>query len=242
MTRSYNILKQIKGMVVVALLLGARSGVAEEAALVPMENGPLRLSAIVSSGTRYYGGFVNAVNGQAHLVPEGGSVLHWRVMSIDEAAMTALLEDSDGAQLLLALTGDEALAADVLAGQQISRIKTLEEFLAEYPELSAQAADQVPVQIPAATNGVATFADFLAAHPEWTGVSNYVAPELLDSNAVPPATLSGADVESEPVSREEGLRRMAEQTGQPIPEDKETTYEEFLQRHAPALEKASPAP
>ena len=221
-------LKRIKGMVVVALLLGALSGIADEAALAPMENGPLRLSAIVSSGTRYYGGFVDAETGQAHLVPEGGKVLHWRVTSIDEAAMTALLEDSDGDKMLLALTGDEALAAEVLAGQQVPHIKTLEEFLAEHPELAAQAADQIPVEIPAATNGVATFEDFLAAHPEWAGLSNYVAPELLDSNAVPPATLSGEDVESEPVSREEGLRRMAEQTGQSVPEDKETTFEEFL--------------
>lgn len=235
-------LKQVRGMVVAALLLGAWSGVAEEAAVAPMENGPLRLSAIVSSGTRYYGGFVDAETGQAHLVPEGGKVLHWRVTAIDEAAMTALLEDSDGAQLLLALTGDEALAAEVLAGQQALRIKTLEEFLAEHPELVAQAADQTPVQIPAATNGVATFADFLAAHPEWAGMSNFVAPELLDSHAVPPVTLRGEDVERAPVSREEGLRRMAEQTGQPIPEDRETSYEEFLQRHAPALEKATPAP
>lgn len=229
-------LKRIKGMVVVALLLGALSGIADEAALAPMENGPLRLSAIVSSGTRYYGGFVDAETGQAHLVPEGGKVLHWRVTAIDETAMTALLEDSDGDKMLLALTGDEALAAEVLAGQQVPHIKTLEEFLAEHPELAAQAADQIPVEIPAATNGVATFEDFLAAHPEWAGLSNYVAPELLDSNAVPPATLSGEDVESEPVSREEGLRRMAEQTGQSVPEDKETTFEEFLQRHAPAPE------
>jgi hypothetical protein len=234
--------KPVKQMIMAALLLGACFAVAEEPALVPMENSPLRLSAIVSSGTRFYGGFVDAETGQAHLVPEGGKVMHWRVTAIDEVAMTALLEDSDGDKMLLALTGDEALAAEVLAGQQAPSIKTLEEFLAEHPELAAAAAEQVPVEFPAVTNGVATFEDFLAAHPQWAGVSNYVAPELLDSNAVPPATLSGAEVESEPVSREEGLRRMAEQTGQSIPEDKETTFEEFLQQHAPAPEQPMVSP
>ena len=230
----------IVGALLTGLFILGGSGWAEER--VPMENGPLRLSAIVSAGTRYYAGFVGAEDGAAYLVPEGGKVLNWRLTEIDEAAMTALLVDADGDEMFLALTGDEALAASTQPEAQAPGIKTLEQFLAEHPELAAQATPPAEFTFPEPTNNTpVTFEDFLASHPEMAGLTNYVAPELRAGVTGTPATLSAADVPDQPpVSREEGLRRMAEQTGMPVPEDKETTYEDFLRLHAPKAMESAP--
>ena len=59
----------------------------DEAAMeldVVAEADGLRLSAIVSAGTRYFAGFVDAETGAASLVPEGGKIKQWRVEFIDE--------------------------------------------------------------------------------------------------------------------------------------------------------------
>ena len=226
----------------VLLGLAALAGEGLAVERVPMENGPLRLSAIVSAGTRYYAGFVGAEDGTPYLVPEGGKVLNWRVTEIDETAMTALLVDADGDEMFLALTGDEALAASTQPDAQAPGIKTLEQFLAEHPELANQGTPPGELTFPEPTNNTpVTYEDFLASHPEMAGLTNYVAPELRTGMTGTPATLSAADVpEQAPVSREEGLRRMAEQTGMPVPEDKETTYEDFLRQHAPKVMEPAP--
>ena len=234
--------RRVEWMVTMAFLFGAITVLAENAPDVPRETGPLRLSAIVSSGSRYYAGFVDTANGQAHLVPQGGKVLNWHVKLIDEHALTATLTDEDGRDSLVVLTGDEQLAAEVLASQQAPRIKTLEEFLAEHPDLATSPAEQIPMEFPLSTNSAFSYEDFMAAHPQWKGMTNYVAPELLNSDGLPPAALSGAEAAGGSVSREEGLRRMAEQTGMPVPADAETTYEEFLQRNAPVGVKPVAAP
>lgn len=74
----------------------------------------------------------------------------------------------------------------------------------------------------------------MAAHPEMAGVSNYVAPDLRNPEGGPTPTLSEAQATKTPVSREEGLRRMAEQAGQPVPTNAVTTFEDFLRQHAPS--------
>ncbi len=215
------------------LLMGTVTVSAQTVELEPMENGPLRLSAIVSAGTRYYAGFVDAESGAAYLVPEGGSVLNWKVKSIDEGRMSALLVDRDGDEMLLVLTGDENAVTAEGTDSTLPRAKTLAEFLAEHPELAAAHDGQGASSLSATTNSVVTFEDFIAAHPDLAGVSNYIAPGLRDPDTGAVATLTEADVDTTPISREEGLKRMAEQMGKPMPEIKETTYEEFIRMNTP---------
>lgn len=227
---------QVKHSIGVGLLLLvlAGGGQAQEPAAASADPGPLRLSALVSAGTRFYAGFVEVESGHAFLVPEGGKVLNWRVVSIDETAMSARLVDAEGAELLLVLQGDERAAALAVPDGTNPGIKTLEEFLAEHPDLAASLPESAPMDFPGPTNAPVTFEDFMAAHPEMAGLSNYVAPELRNPAGGPTPTLSEAQATQVPVTREEGLRRMAEQAGQPVPDNAVTTFEDFLRQHAPS--------
>ncbi len=221
------------------LVLCAWVGRAVAQAREPEEHGPLRLSAIVDNGLRYLVGLVDTETGRAYLVGEGGKVLSWRVKAIDGEEMSAVLVDADGDELYLVLTGDEDAAAKMEGVSVALRPKTLAEFLAEHPELAVPAPDQAP--IPESTNPATTAEDFLAAHPDLAGLTNYVAPELRGPGAM--ATLTEKDVDLTPVSREEGLRRMAEQADRPMPDAKEITYEDFLRdQGASAAPKPVAAP
>lgn len=227
---------QVKKLLRLLLLLLALTseGRAQEPEAAPVDDAPLRLSALVSSGTRFYAGFVESKTGQAFLVPEGGKVLNWRVVKIDETALSAHLVDGVGTPLVLVLKGDAQAAALTQTEGAAPGIKTLEEFLAEHPELSQSVTDVPPMPFPVDTNTVVTYEDFLSAHPEMAGLSNYVAPDLRNPAGGPVPVLNEAMAVSQPVSREEGLRRMAEQAGQPVPENGVTTYEDFLRLHAPS--------
>ncbi len=196
------------------------------------ETDGLRLSAIVSAGTRYFAGFVDTGTGAASLVPEGGRIKRWRVEFIDEETMSATLSDEQGGNVILALKGDPgAAAAAAEAEDHFPRPKTLEEFLAEHPEYPRPPNMGNPT--PTGEGPVTTFEDFVAKHPELAGKTNYVAPELLEGNTNEMPTLGEDDIDPTPISREAALRVMAESVGMPAPgPDEGMSQEDFLRMHA----------
>lgn len=217
------------------LLLSAELRAEEDEAAMEIdavaETEGLRLSAIVSAGTRYFAGFVDTETGAASLVPEGGKIKQWRVEFIDEETMSATLSDELGGNIILALKGDPEAAAAAEAEANFPRPKTLEEFLAEHPEYPRPPNLGNPV--PPGEGPVTTFEDFQAMHPELAGKTNYIAPELLEGNTNEMPSLSEADVDPTPVSREDALRKMAESVGMPIPEPgPAVSQEDFLRLHA----------
>lgn len=174
-----------------ALLVGgSSSGLlrAENAAdTVSRQLEPVRLSAIVNSGTRYLAGFVDAQTGVAYLIPVGGKLFDWRVTAIDEKAMTALLVNPEGGERRLDLTGNLDAEAEGELTPPDMRIKTMAEFIAEHPELTQAPADEDLV--PTASAGTTSYEAFIASHPEMDGLTNYVAPELQShTNRNVPAT------------------------------------------------------
>lgn len=190
----------------------------------------LRLSAIVSAGTRYFAGFVDTATGAASLVPEGGRIKQWRVEFIDEETMSATLSDEMGSNITLMLKGDPAAAA-AAEESGFPRPKTLEEFLAEHPEFPRP--PNLGALPPDGEGPVTTYEDFLAAHPEMAGKTNFIAPELTGGRTDEFPSLTEADVDSTPISREDALRAMAESVGMPIPDPgPAVSQEEFLRMHA----------
>ena len=173
--------------------LSGRLWAENPAAVLPPELEPVRLSAIVSSGSRYLAGFVDTKTGVAYLIPVGGKMFNWRVTAIDEKAMFALLVDPKGRELRLDLTGDATAEADGQTTASDVRIKTMAEFIAEHPELTEAPADAELV--PNDSAGTTSYEAFMASHPEMAGLTNYVAPELQSrSNPAAPAELPMLDL------------------------------------------------
>lgn len=167
------------------------------ATVLPPELEPVRLSAIVNSGSRYLAGFVDAKTGVAYLIPVGGKMFNWRITAIDEKAMSALLVSPEGRELRLDLTGDVDAAPEGDAALPDEHIKTMAEFIAEHPELVQAPADVVP--LPTLSTNTTSYEAFMASHPEMAGLTNSVAPEVPShSNPPAPAELPMLDLPEHP--------------------------------------------
>lgn len=134
------------------------------------ELGSLRLSALVSAGTRHLAGFVDTATGTAYLIPVGGRLMNWRVTAIDEKEMNARLVNDAGQEIRVDLKGDASPHADDTGEPENNRIKTLAEFIAEHPALTETTLDAE--NPPLASPGTTSYEAFLASHPEMAGWTN----------------------------------------------------------------------
>lgn len=205
----------------------------------------LRLSAMIGEGPRMLIGIVDASTSNAFLVRPGDTLFGYEVVATDYKAETVTLRKGREEIKLRLKEDTNAIPPGVMGEHRpdllpyMRRTKTLEEFLAEHPNVKT--ADEVKFEFPTNTQAVRTFEDFMKEHPEMAGVSNYVAEGLGPGieNARPPEITN--DV-SAPDPGKYGLGPGIEKALMELPPDqrpkmedlapgKVKTYEEFIKEN-----------
>lgn len=205
----------------------------------------LRLSALIGEGPRMLIGIVDAATSNAYLVRPGDTLFGFEVTATDYKAETVTLRKGRE-EFKLRLKEDTNAIPPVAVGEHrpdllpyMRKTKTLEEFLAEHPNV--QTADEVKFEFPTNTPTVRTFEDFMKEHPEMAGVSNYVAEGLGPGieNARPPEITNDMTA---PDPGQYGLGPGIEKALMELPPDqrpkledlapgKVKTYEEFIKEN-----------
>ena len=231
--------------------------VPSQPAVAGFDVGNLRISALMGTEPRLLVGMVDIVNSNVFVLREGDMIYGYELSSIDYDAEAVVLNKGEQT-LTLRLRGDAnatnmfaSTAAPVLSAPS-TRVKTLEEFLAEHPDAMTasgmklgDAMNQPPVQ--GMGEGIESF---LKQHPELAGLTNPVPPGSLGSG-IEEAMKGMTNVDKDALMKPaEGLGEGIESYLKEHPElgtvdefrasqQKPKTYEEFLSEH-PELNQQNP--
>lgn len=221
-----------------------------------------RVSALITGGKNFRVGFVDSTSGKAYLVAQGDPFFGFELEAMDYAAERVILRkgksryglslrDDPDVRVVVAsapplpASASNAASPVNLAEKASGKIKTLEEFLAEHPDLQAteSARFDFPTNVPPVQGLGEGIESFLKAHPELadnvqtspvTGLGPGIEAVMQDNPELLEKARAAAKGEGE--SMEKALERMARESGQPQPtiSTNPTTFEDFVRMHAPA--------
>lgn len=222
-----------------------------------------RVSALITGGKNFRVGFVDSTSGKAYLVAQGDLFFGFELEAMDYAAERVILRkgksryglslrDDPDVRVVVASAPPPVPASALNAAPPINpaekasgKIKTLEEFLAEHPDLQAteSARFDFPTNVPPVQGLGEGIESFLKAHPELadnvqtgpvTGLGPGIEAVMQDNPELLEKARAAAKGEGQ--SMEKALERMARESGQPQPtiSTNPTTFEDFVRMHAPA--------
>jgi len=219
-----------------------------------------RVSALIDGGKKFRVGFVDSTTGKAYLVAQGDAFFGFELEAMDYQAERVILrkgaaryglslKDDPTARVVVAAAPPKVPPATAaippsLADTAPGKIKTVEEFLAEHPDLQATegARFDFPTNAPPAQGMGVGIESFMAMHPELaanvqTGPVTGLGPGIEGAMKDHPELVEKARAEAmgEGQDMATALERMAKETGLPKPNvsTNPTTFEEFIRQNAP---------
>jgi hypothetical protein len=217
-----------------------------------------RVSALIEGGKKFRVGFVDSTTSKAYLVAQGDPFFGFVVEAMDYQSERVILrkgtaryglslKDDPMARVVMAsappaVSGDSAAIHPPPGEMTAGKIKTLEDFLAEHPDLqvSEGARYDFPTNQPPAQGLGEGIESFLKLHPELeaniqTGVVTGLGPGIEAAMKDRPDLIekARADAAGEGQGMDASLERMAREAGMPKPtiSTNPTTFDDFVRMH-----------
>lgn len=200
---------------------------------------PFRVCAMAGDSERPVVGVVLPDSGEAFLLRVGDKIRGYRLESADFENDTVVF--ADGATSLTLRVEEDPDAVEVVPQYESERTQRLREFLREHPDVRLADGSRPEVAVGDDAKGPRTMEEFIALHKDTEREPSPVLDPVIEQKmkelaaAAEKAKEEVLTPEQERDKTREALRKMAEETGMPPPEDlpAPTTFEEFMKQHGP---------